>query len=124
MVEEMIPVVLFLVLGGIFWAMFYFRHRSRAETQQTIRLALDKGAQLTPELLDRLGEPVPDKSTDLRRGLVWLALGFGLALCGFFVPDPSGDALKGCLAGASFPVLIGIAYIVMWRYGVAKEARG
>ena len=120
MVEEMIPIVMFLVTGGVFWMLFHFRYKSRAETQQTIRLALDKGAELTPELIDRLGDPEPGPSKDLRRALVWLSLGVGLAVCGFFVPDPSGHALKGCLAGAAFPIAIGIAFLIMWKYGKAQ----
>jgi hypothetical protein len=45
----------------------------------------------------------------------------GLALCGWAVPDPSGYALRGCLSGAAFPFSIGVAYIIMWRYGVRTE---
>lgn len=121
MIEEFIPIALFIVVGVVLSLVLYFRFRSRAEMQQTVRLALDKGTELTPELIDRLGEPKPDSDRDLRRGLIWLALAFGLALCGFFVPDPTNHALRGCLAGAAFPLLIGIAYMIMWRFGALKE---
>ena len=82
MVEELIPIVMFVVIAVIFWLFYLFRHRNRAEIQQTIRLALEKGNDLSPELIDRLGEPPAGKDRDLRRGLVWIALGVGLALCG------------------------------------------
>ena len=45
-----------------------------------------------------------------------IEVAFGLALCGAAVPDPSGDALRGCLAGAAFPFSIGVAYLIIWRF--------
>lgn len=122
MVEELIPIVMFVVIAVIFWLVAYFKFRTRAETQQTIRLALEKGNELSPELLSQLAEPEPDANRDLRRSLVWLALAVGLALCGFFAPDPSGHAFRGCLAGASFPLAIGVAYMIMWRYSSKSAA--
>ncbi|MBT8078470.1 MAG: hypothetical protein KJO31_07815 [Gammaproteobacteria bacterium] len=124
MVEELIPIVMFIVVGAIFWLFYFFRHRNRAEIQQTIRLALEKGQDLSPELIEKLGDAEPNSSRDLRRGLIWLALAVALALCGVFVPDPSGHALRGCLAGAAFPLSIGIAFMIMWRYGENKSQQG
>ncbi len=122
MVEELIPIAMFIMIALIFFIVLYFRQRSRADMQQTIRLALERGTELTPELINKLGAPAePSKNRDLRLGLIWMSLAVGLALCGLAVPDPSGYALKGCLAGAAFPFAIGAAYLIMWRYG-AKEA--
>ena len=122
MVEELIPIAMFIMIALIFFIVLYFRQRSRADMQQTIRLALERGTELTPELINKLGAPAePSKNRDLRLGLIWMSLAVGLALCGLAIPDPSGYALKGCLAGAAFPFAIGAAYLIMWRYG-AKEA--
>ncbi len=123
MVEELIPIAMFTMIALIFFIVLYFKHRSRAEMQQTIRLALERGTELTPEIISHLGEPEPSKNRDMRRGVIWLALAVGLALCGFFVPDPSGNALRGTLAGAAFPLAIGVAYIIIWRYGERNETR-
>ena len=122
MVEELIPIALFASIALIFFIVLHFKYRSRAEMQQTVRLALEKGTELTPDIINRLGDPEPSKNKDLRAGLIWMALAVGLALCGFFVPDPSGHALRGCLAGAAFPFAIGLAYLIMWRYGSRSEA--
>ena len=94
----------------------WFRYRMRGDLQQTIRTAIDKGQELTPELIDRIGNPKPPKDKDLRLALIWLALAAGLALCGLAVPDPSGHALQGMLASAAFPFAIGVAYLIMWRF--------
>ena len=120
-VEAFIPIALFIVTGVMVGLVTYFRFRSKTEMQQTIRMALEKGTELSPELIDRLGDPQPGADRDLRRGLVWLALAVGLVLCGFFVPDPSGNALRGCLAGAAFPFTIGVAFMIMWWYGKGKD---
>ncbi len=123
MAEELIPIALFAAIALIFFIVLYFRQRSRADMQQTIRLALERGTDLTPELISRLGAPAePSRNKDLRLGLIWLALAVGLALCGLAVPDPSGNALQGCLAGAAFPFAIGVAYMIMWRYGTKDVA--
>jgi hypothetical protein len=121
MEDILIPIVLFGTIAVIFWMAVSFRHRGRADRQQTIRLALEKGAELTPELMKSLSEPEPPKNKDLRNGLIWMALAVGLALCGWAVPDPSGYALRGCLSGAAFPFSIGVAYLIMWRYGAQTE---
>ncbi len=110
----LVPISMFagitIVLGLVFW----FRFRNRREMQQTIRMALDKGHELTPEIIDRLGQPQPPKDKDLRLAVIWLALAIALVLCGVFVPDPSGYALKGIWAGAAFPLCIGLGYLLLW----------
>jgi len=84
--------------------------------QQTIRSAIEQGQELSPEIIDRLGNPTPPKDKDLRLALIWLALAAELALSGFFAPDPSGHAFPGAMAGAAFPLCIGVAYLIMWRF--------
>ncbi len=116
MTEETIPIVMFLGLTIVFVALFWFRYRARREMQETFRIALDKGHELTPEIIDRLGHPKASKDKDLRLGVIWMAIAVGLVLCGFAVPDSSGDALRGILAGAAFPFALGIAYIILYRF--------
>jgi len=101
-----------VIIGLFFW----FRYRGRGEMQQTIRAAIDKGQELSPEVIERLGTQKRPKDQDLRLALIWLALAAGLALCGFFVPDPSDNAFRGMLASAAFPFCIGVAYLIMWRF--------
>lgn len=122
MIEEMIPIVMFIVTGGIFWLFFMYRQRGRTERQQTIRLAIEKGADLSDDFLKNLGEPEPPKDRDLRRGLIWMGLAVALVLCGFSVSFFSIEALYGNLAAAAFPFCIGSAYLIMWRYGNRQDS--
>lgn len=112
--EELIPIVMFVGLTVVFCTLFWFRYRARREMQETLRVALEKGHELTPEIIDRLGHPKASKDKDLRLGVIWLSLAAGLVLIGFAVPD--ADALRGLLAGAALPFAIGIAYLILHRF--------
>jgi hypothetical protein len=114
--EEFIPITMFVGLTIVMGLYFWFRYRGRQDMQMTIRQALDKGHELTPELIDRLGHPRASKDKDLRLALIWLALALGLVLCGLAIPDRTGDAVRGTLSGAAFPFAIGVAYLIMWRF--------
>ncbi len=114
--EVFIPITMFAGITIVLCLFFWFRYRMRGEMQKTIRSAIDKGQELTPEIIDRLGNPKASKDKDMRLAAIWLALAVGLALCGLAVPDPTGSALRGMLAGAAFPFAIGVAYLIMWRF--------
>ena len=114
--EELIPITLFLGLTIIVSLFFWFRYRGRNDLQQTIRVAIERGQDLSPEIIDRFANPRAPKDKDLRLALIWLAIAAGLVLCGFAIPDPSDHALQGCLAGAAFPFAIGTAYLIMWKF--------
>ena len=120
--EVLIPIFMFLSTAFVFFSWFYFRHRSRMETQQTIRMALEKGSELSPEFMKQLGEPPQPKDRDLRRGLIWFAISIGLVLIGFAVGMQDPDALSGLLAGAALPFTIGSAYMIMFRFGGKDES--
>lgn len=113
MSEEWIPIIMFLSIALILVALFWFRYKTRAEMQSTLRSALDKGQELTPDIIDRLGMPKEKPNRDLRLGVIWLSLAIGLSLCGFFVPDPSDNAFQSCLAAAAFPFAIGVGYMII-----------
>lgn len=122
MAEEFIPIVMFAGLTIVFCTLFWFRFRARSEMQQTIRLALDKGHELTPEIIDRLGHPKASKFRDLRLGVIWLSLAVGLALIGIVMaPDGGAETLRGCLAGAAFPLAIGLAYLLLYKVTGSKD---
>jgi Ca2+/Na+ antiporter len=117
--ELWIPIVMFVSITVVFSLWFYFRYKARVETQHTFRLALEKGSELTPEFIKQLAEPEPSKDRDLRRGLIWLALGLALLILGAAINEP--DAMRPIMGSAAFPGLIGLAYLAMWRYGARKE---
>ena len=62
-----IPIVLFVSIAVVFSLWFYFRYKARLATQQTFRLALEKGSELSPEFMKSLSDPEPPRNRDLRR---------------------------------------------------------
>ena len=121
MAEELIPIVMFVSLAVVLIALFWFRWRARDGMQQTIRMALDKGHELTPEIIDRLGHPKAGKYKDLRLGVIWLAISLGLALTALAVGSFASEALHGTLASAALPFAIGVGYLVI-HFLTGKEA--
>jgi hypothetical protein len=108
--------VLALILAGIIFIGFYFRYRTRADAQTTIRTALEKGQQLSPELLERLLDPVARRldrrEVDFRRGVVLVALGMGI----FAIAMALTPSLREAVAFAAPPLAIGLAYIALWKF--------
>ncbi len=100
-----------VVVGLIIW----LRYKGRNDTQQTIRMAIDKGQELTPELIDRLGHPKPAKNRDMRLGVIWLAVAGALGIFSQVVPEEEANTIL--LGIAAFPLFIGLAYVIIWRFG-------
>lgn len=119
MEELWIPIVFFVAVTVVFSLWFYFRYKARMATQETFRLALERGSELSPEFIKHLAEPESSKDKDLRRGLIWIALGVAMLLLAIGVNEP--DAMGPMMGSAAFPGLIGVAYLVMWRFGTRKE---
>ena len=111
--DTLVPIVLFMAIAITFCVKYFFAHRTRQETQNTVRMALERGQPLSPELLDRLGQSPPPKRNDLRRGVVGICLGIGLGAFGLVLGEP--DAVRPMLAVGLVPVLLGLAYLVLWR---------
>ncbi|WP_446830249.1 DUF6249 domain-containing protein [Candidatus Foliamicus sp.] len=105
------PLVL-LTMIPIAWMFFKFK-RDR-DIQSTLRTALEKGAQVPAELLERISDPKvqPKKDQDLRRGVVLIAVGLGIGAFGYLVGE---DDAFGPLAGiGSIPLLIGLGLTLLW----------
>lgn len=115
--EEMIPIAMFMGMTVIFCFLFWFRYRARSEMQQTIRMALDKGHELTPEIIDRLGHPKAAKDKDFRLGIIWLAIAVALMAFGFGIPDQEDEEVARIFMGISaFPFAMGVAYMILHKF--------
>ncbi len=108
----MIPIVMFLVLGAAVCVYLVLKFRLRKEVQATYRLALEKGSQLSPEVLEAISGDAPKPQQDLRRGLFWAAIGGALAIAGLVQGEP--EAIRPVLGVAALPLLIGAAYLGLW----------
>ena len=127
--EDFIPIfAIFAVFGSITAIIVgptYFKSRERREMQATVRAAIDKGQPLPPEVIEALSteasKNIPSRTRDIRRGIIWLAVGIGMAafslineMRGFGDNWNEGPNFDGGLLGlAAIPVTIGLAYIVL-----------
>ena len=115
MEEIFIPITMFLMIAAVVWTVMHFRFRSRQELQMTIRDAVSAGQSLSPAALEDLMQAMQPKRSDLRRGLIWIALALGMLVFASTV-DESG-VVGPLLGAASFPLFIGLAYFLLWRLG-------
>jgi len=130
--------IIAVVIGPI-WVRSYYRSKEREELHRTLRTAYEKGLAPPPELIEKLTAEVGPAETsmattggdrDLRRGVVLIAVGVGLALLGIllgwgisFASDIGGAITGGIVAGAgAIPGFIGLAYIFLWLLGRQKRA--
>ena len=100
-----------LMFGIIAYSIF----RSRRLRHETIRLAIEKGQPLPPELLDPVDRRDPELR-DLRRGLVLLGIGVGM---GLFLGFSSVTGQRGDWAVGFIPGFMGLAYLA--SYAVSRR---
>ena len=112
--DELIPIVLFLTIGGTFALAFYFKYRTRHDIQNTVRAAIERGDPLSPEIVETLAMNISSPHGDLRKGIISLALGAAIFAAAYLVDEP--DAAGPLSALAMFPGLIGLAYLGLWVF--------
>ncbi|HEY0601041.1 DUF6249 domain-containing protein [Brevundimonas sp.] len=130
MTPILIVAIVFSAITAIIFGPSYLKSRERREIQTTVRHAIDKGQQLPPDLIDAMTRDVasklPSRTRDLRRGVIWLAVGVGIAAFGFLSDlgwdDHDLDQIgNGLLGVAAIPVTIGLAFIVLSFFNPNKE---
>ena len=115
-VEIFIPIVMFVGLTVVVSLFIWFRFRIRNDAQLTIRTAIEKGHELTPEAINSLGHPQPHKDRDLRISLIFFALAIALTLFGAALPIDEEHAEYVFMGIAAFPFSLGVAFLIMWRF--------
>ena len=109
----------------------YLKSRERNKLLDTLKVAYEKGQPVPPELIEALqrGDVPSVRSTeistsesDLRRAIVLISVGVGIALLGYglywgisYASDEGGAITGAAVAGCgAIPGLIGVAYLVLW----------
>lgn len=112
-------VLLFLTIAAVVIVPRWIKSREREALQATLRVAIEKGQPLPPEVIDAISRdarPVPSASRDLRRGVMWLCVAAAFVACAYaanYWGDGDTEAFGWILGIAAFPGFIGAALILM-----------
>lgn len=101
-----IPLAFFLFLFLGVTSGLYIAFRKDRERQETLRAMIQRGEAIPPQLL----VPPARKANDLRRGIILIAGGLGLAIFIGVMPTERGVWTVGVI-----PMLLGAGYLLAWR---------
>ncbi len=103
-----VPAIVFGFVLAIVGGAFYVGFRETKERQETLRLAIEKGVAIPPELVEGAsGERNPDK--DLRSGIKQIFIGIGVGVLLWFV-----SPFRNVWAVGAMIAIFGIGHIVAW----------
>ncbi|MDG1826904.1 MAG: DUF6249 domain-containing protein [Henriciella sp.] len=114
--EQLIPIALFALIFGAIWLYSHFNYKKRATAHETLRHAVDKGQQISPDLIEKMSSLSDPIKSDLRRGVLFIAFGIAFIILGSFVSTHEGEPMGPMLGIASFPIIMGLAYLGLWRF--------
>lgn len=106
-VAILVPLSFFIALLGLVGGTLWFRFRGERLKQETLRLMIDKGTEIPAAFF---APKARAKDADMRRGVVLVAIGIGIAL---FV-GVGMQELRMATVGA-VPILTGAGYLMVWR---------
>lgn len=118
--EIVVPVAVFGTILAIVWAALHYSAKKRIEAYATVRVAIEKGQQVTPEAMEamtRLAHPL----ADLRRGIILIAVTFAIVGFAMVIGTEEEEALRPLLAIAIFPLTVGLAYIGLHYFANDKK---
>jgi hypothetical protein len=127
----MTPVLIVLIIFGSIASLFimprYFKSVERQKMAETLRVAIEKGQSLPPEVIEAMSSNVrspglpPSPQRDLRTGIIWLSVGVGFAALGAVISFEEPDALFPMLGVATFPTFIGLAFLALGLLNKSKS---
>ena len=126
MEDIVIPIV---AVGGVFVTgivviaiVFTTGVRKNAERQKTLRMAIERSEDLSPEVMNALQAMQKKPKTpmnDVRAGLILMAVAAGLVLWRFLDHGEIGGGLAGI---AAVPGMIGVALLILGIIGLNRKA--
>lgn len=120
--DVFVPIGLFGMIVGIVWLVSYFNSKKRKEVHDTLRASIEKGVELSPDLVESIFYQPDAKTRDLRRGWVWLSVGLACLFISWRMGTIEPDAGTVISALASLPAFIGLAFLGFGFLGYGRKA--
>ena len=118
MLALFIPIVGVVSVAVVVVVFLSLRYLARLDYQKTVRHVVEKGQQLTPEFLQRLGEQAikqeRNPNRDLRFGAIAIAIGLAIGSFGLILGEP--DAVRPLMGVGNLPFLVGVAMLALWKF--------
>lgn len=105
----LVPIAVFAAIAAISIAAFYFSYRKRRIVYDAIKVAIEKTGTVDAALVEAIIRDKVGPYADLRKGIILVAVAAAFCVLGWTIPEE--DAIRPMLGVASFPGLIGLAYI-------------
>ncbi|WP_282008184.1 DUF6249 domain-containing protein [Brevundimonas aveniformis] len=116
-VEVIVPLGLFAAVAAMVLVPAWLKSRDRRDMQQTVRHALDKGEALPAELVEAIAKAsrgrIATAHTDLRTGVIWLAVAAGVATFGWMIGFEDQEAVYPMVGLAAVPGFLGLAFVIL-----------
>jgi hypothetical protein len=118
--EIVIPVVAFGSVVGVVWLIVNSMQKKRAEAFQTLRLAIEKGQEISPEAMAAIAR-TDSPNRDIRLGIIFIAIALAFGAVAGIAGSESEDAVRPLLGIGVFPLFLGLAFIGLHFF--ANDAR-
>ncbi|MEP7210205.1 MAG: DUF6249 domain-containing protein [Alphaproteobacteria bacterium] len=112
--EIVVPVAVFGSVVLIVWLIMFFNQKRRAEAFQTLRLAIEKGQEITPDAMAAMASMSPP-NRDMRLGIIFISIALAVGSMGLIIGTGEGsdmhEAIRPLLGIAVFPLFLGLAFL-------------
>jgi hypothetical protein len=116
-VAILVPISFFLFIFLIVAAAQLASFRKDRHRHETLRLMVEKGAQIPVELISPPQRQ--RRGSDLRKGLILVGLGLGLSLFLLIIHPP--NMVRGTWSMGLIPALVGLGYLLVWHLESRKN---
>ncbi len=109
-------VVLFFIIGSLATIILVHMmnsYKTKIKTHELLEKSIEKGFDVTPELLDKLNNAKSPKFKDFRRGIIMCAIGAAVFCFSWVIPpDDTAQVFRGL---SLFPFFIGVGFLLVWQ---------
>jgi len=119
MEDILVPIAVFGSMVLVVWTVMHYKAKVKAQNAGIITAMINKGDNVTPEVIRSIGFMPKRRHGDLRTGLILAAIGLAFMVMGQVIPEDEAPQIMTGIA--SFPLLIGLAITAFWYFVSRKD---